>query len=138
MQNPLRLAIIIGSTREGRFGGVVAQWFAAQARQRDDIVVDLIEAWRSVPPRSRNRSGHSGSYGMTHTPSPAIMKDLGMSALTLTHPLRCADGGWGAMSAPWRAVTVLPGRACVSPRGTASWRGAWIRDRSGAPAAVGA
>lgn len=40
---PLRLAIIIGSTREGRFGGVVARWFIAQARQRDDMALDVID-----------------------------------------------------------------------------------------------
>ncbi len=40
---PLRLAIIIGSTREGRFGPVVARWFAAQAHQRADMVVDVID-----------------------------------------------------------------------------------------------
>jgi NAD(P)H-dependent FMN reductase len=42
-ENRLRLAVIIGSTREGRFGHVVARWFVTQARQRDDMAVDLID-----------------------------------------------------------------------------------------------
>jgi NAD(P)H-dependent FMN reductase len=40
---PLRLEIIIGSTREGRFGHVVAAWFVTQARQRDDMAIDVID-----------------------------------------------------------------------------------------------
>lgn len=39
----LQLAIIIGSTRKGRFGPVVAEWFAGQATQRDDMAVDVID-----------------------------------------------------------------------------------------------
>jgi len=38
-----QLAIIVASTRQGRFGGVVAQWFLSQARQRDDMDLDLID-----------------------------------------------------------------------------------------------
>jgi len=41
--NPIQLAIIIGSTREGRFAPVVANWFAAQTTQRDDLIVDVID-----------------------------------------------------------------------------------------------
>ncbi len=32
--SPLHLAIIIGSTRQGRFAPTVAAWFADQARSR--------------------------------------------------------------------------------------------------------
>lgn len=39
----LRLAIIIGSNREGRFGPIVANWFAARVRSRDDYDVELID-----------------------------------------------------------------------------------------------
>ena len=42
--NPrLRLAILIGSTREGRFGPVVARWFAQQAQPRADLDVDVVD-----------------------------------------------------------------------------------------------
>jgi NAD(P)H-dependent FMN reductase len=40
---PLRVAIIIGSTREGRFGPTAARWFGGQAEQRDDLTVDLVD-----------------------------------------------------------------------------------------------
>ncbi|WP_327684161.1 NADPH-dependent FMN reductase [Streptomyces sp. NBC_00467] len=40
---PLRLAVIIGSVREGRFGPVVARWFAEQAQQHGAFTVDVID-----------------------------------------------------------------------------------------------
>jgi NAD(P)H-dependent FMN reductase len=42
-ESPLHLAIIVGSTREGRFGGIVAQWFVTQARKWDDMTLDVID-----------------------------------------------------------------------------------------------
>ncbi|MFF8393665.1 NADPH-dependent FMN reductase [Streptomyces sp. NPDC016172] len=44
----LRLAIIIGSVRKGRFGHVAAEWPASRARLRHDFdvdVMDLVTAW---------------------------------------------------------------------------------------------
>ncbi|MER7896480.1 NAD(P)H-dependent oxidoreductase [Streptomyces sp. NPDC096046] len=44
----LRLAIIIGSVRKGRFGHVAAEWPASRARLRPDFdvdVIDLATAW---------------------------------------------------------------------------------------------
>lgn len=41
--DPLTIAVIVGSTREGRFAPTVARWFAGQARRRDDIAVDVID-----------------------------------------------------------------------------------------------
>jgi NAD(P)H-dependent FMN reductase len=41
--SPLRIALIIGSVREGRFGPTVARWFAGQAAQRDDLAVDVVD-----------------------------------------------------------------------------------------------
>jgi NAD(P)H-dependent FMN reductase len=40
---PLRVAVIIGSTRESRLGDTVARWFTAQARRRDDIELNVID-----------------------------------------------------------------------------------------------
>lgn len=41
--NPLRVVVIIGSTRKGRFGPTVANWFVAQVRRRDDLEIDLVD-----------------------------------------------------------------------------------------------
>jgi NAD(P)H-dependent FMN reductase len=40
---PIKLAIIIGSVREGRFGPTVANWFAGQATLHEGFDVDLID-----------------------------------------------------------------------------------------------
>ncbi|MYT39308.1 NADPH-dependent oxidoreductase [Streptomyces sp. SID8356] len=43
---PLRVAVIIGSTREGRIGDAVGRWFMERARARDELdlaVLDLAE-----------------------------------------------------------------------------------------------
>jgi NAD(P)H-dependent FMN reductase len=40
---PLNLAVIIGSVREGRFGPVVANWFVEQVEQHGRFTVDLID-----------------------------------------------------------------------------------------------
>lgn len=42
-EEPLRVAIIIGSTREGRFGPVAAQWLASRISRRSDIALDVID-----------------------------------------------------------------------------------------------
>ncbi|GII80944.1 FMN reductase [Sphaerisporangium rufum] len=39
----LRVAVIIGSTRSGRFGATVAGWLTARARRRGDLDVDLVD-----------------------------------------------------------------------------------------------
>jgi NAD(P)H-dependent FMN reductase len=41
--NTLNLAVIIGSVREGRFGPVVANWFAAQALNHGQFKVNLVD-----------------------------------------------------------------------------------------------
>jgi NAD(P)H-dependent FMN reductase len=41
--DPIRVAVIIGSVRQGRFGPTVANWFVSQVQQRDDFQVDLID-----------------------------------------------------------------------------------------------
>ena len=39
----LQVAVIVGSTREGRWGDKVAAWFAGEARGRADLLVDLVD-----------------------------------------------------------------------------------------------
>ncbi|MGA5305426.1 NADPH-dependent FMN reductase [Nucisporomicrobium flavum] len=40
---PLRVAVIVGSTREGRFGPTVAAWIAGLISRRSDLKADLID-----------------------------------------------------------------------------------------------
>lgn len=39
----LQIAVLIGSTREGRWGDRVAHWFAREARRRPDLLVDIVD-----------------------------------------------------------------------------------------------
>ncbi|KOV87284.1 NADPH-dependent FMN reductase [Nocardia sp. NRRL S-836] len=39
----MKLALIIGSTREGRFGTTVADWILDHVRRREDLSVDVID-----------------------------------------------------------------------------------------------
>lgn len=43
LEEQVKIAVIIGSVRDGRFGPTVAAWFADQARKRDDVIVDVID-----------------------------------------------------------------------------------------------
>jgi NAD(P)H-dependent FMN reductase len=40
---PLRLVVIVGSTRNGRFGPTVAAWFTAHAGRRPDLEIDVVD-----------------------------------------------------------------------------------------------
>jgi NAD(P)H-dependent FMN reductase len=42
-EHPLRVGVVVGSTREGRVGHLVAGWIAARARRRDDLAVGVID-----------------------------------------------------------------------------------------------
>ena len=54
--DPLHIAVIVGSTREGRMAPVIARWFAGQAAVRDDITCDVIDlAELELPPVLRAR-----------------------------------------------------------------------------------
>lgn len=41
--SPIRLAVIVGSNREGRFAPTVSRWFAGQLDRRTDIETDVID-----------------------------------------------------------------------------------------------
>jgi NAD(P)H-dependent FMN reductase len=64
----LRVALIIGSVREGRFGPTVAAWLADEAARRDIFEIDVIDlADAGLPHRQQPHSVTSGQY-----PSPAV------------------------------------------------------------------
>lgn len=54
----LNLAIIIGSTRAGRFGPVPANWFADRAREHGDYTVDVIDLKETPLPVHLDVDGH--------------------------------------------------------------------------------
>lgn len=50
----LELVVIIGSTRQGRFGPVVANWFAEHARRHDGMTIDVLDLADQAPPATRD------------------------------------------------------------------------------------
>ncbi|GAA0835076.1 NADPH-dependent FMN reductase [Streptosporangium amethystogenes subsp. fukuiense] len=42
-EKPIRLVVIVGSVRSGRFGPTVANWFARQARRHGEFDVDVVD-----------------------------------------------------------------------------------------------
>ncbi len=70
---PLTIAIVIGSTRRGRFGPIVANWLAERARLRENMVIDVVD--------------------LVETPLPVLMPDFG-------EPLPEEDGRLLAAVAP--------------------------------------
>ncbi|MGW1814380.1 NADPH-dependent FMN reductase [Streptomyces sp. NPDC002125] len=47
---PLKVAVILGSNREGRFGPVIADWFLGRAAEHPDIETELIDVAETEPP----------------------------------------------------------------------------------------
>lgn len=46
----LNLVVLIGSTREGRFGDTVGRWFAAEAQRHGEFVVNLVDLAEAALP----------------------------------------------------------------------------------------
>ena len=64
----LRIAIIIGSTRPGRNGEVVAQWAYDTARQRGDADFEVIDITQfNLPLLDEPMPAMSGQYSQPHT-----------------------------------------------------------------------
>ncbi|QKV93479.1 NAD(P)H-dependent oxidoreductase [Streptomyces sp. NA02950] len=62
---PLRLAVVVGSTREGRFGPTVARWFTERAALRDDMDVEVIDlADTPLPVQLTHRPGSEESKAL--------------------------------------------------------------------------
>lgn len=61
-----RVAVIIGSTRTGRFRPTVAEWFAEVARQRADLDVDVVDLVETDLPE----------VSPGERPTPAPVRDL--------------------------------------------------------------
>ncbi|MBT0773431.1 NAD(P)H-dependent oxidoreductase [Kineosporia sp. J2-2] len=57
----LRIAVIIGSTRQGRFAPTVADWFMSEAGQRAELDFDLIDLADSQLPAHLASSAPPGS-----------------------------------------------------------------------------
>jgi len=60
----MRLAVIIGSTRRGRFGPTVAGWLAHQAAKQFEVDLLVVERHRGTSPFAEaNRAERVGILG---------------------------------------------------------------------------
>ena len=68
MPAPIRLAIIVGSTRPGRVGPAVAEWFAGRVRRLPGVDVDLVDlADIALPFLDEPEHPALGRYTRPHT-----------------------------------------------------------------------
>jgi NAD(P)H-dependent FMN reductase len=146
----LKLTVIVGSTREGRFGPTVANWFAGEARQRPDLAVDVLDladtalpdrltGYGKPPPAEvdavRPRLGGTDAFVVV-TPEynhsyPAPLKTLIDWYFEEWQAKPVAFVSYGGMSGGLRAVEHLRGvfaeLHAVTVRETISFHGAWAR-----------
>ncbi len=62
LKKPLRLAVIVGSTRAGRLGPTVANWFIEQARDHGELDIDVIDLAEAALPTELGAPAKDGSY----------------------------------------------------------------------------
>ncbi|MFS8199583.1 NADPH-dependent FMN reductase [Streptomyces sp. CWNU-52B] len=61
----LKVAVIAGSNREGRFGPVVADWLLGRLRERDDVTVEVVDTADAGLPTA-----------LSFSPSPEVAAEL--------------------------------------------------------------
>ncbi|MBC9715832.1 NAD(P)H-dependent oxidoreductase [Streptomyces sp. TRM66268-LWL] len=65
---PLRVAVLVGSTREGRFAPIVTRWLSGQLGRRDDMRTDVIDLTETPLPHTLPAFGQE--------PSPSTLELL--------------------------------------------------------------
>ncbi|MET8060292.1 NADPH-dependent FMN reductase [Streptomyces microflavus] len=61
-KHPIRLAVIVGSTRAGRLGPTISRWFIEQARDHGDLQIDVIDLAEAALPADLGGRLADGSY----------------------------------------------------------------------------
>ncbi len=62
---PVRVTMVVGSDREGRFGPVVADWLLERIGERDDFAVEVVDVAAASLPTA-----------LSHDPSPSVAAAL--------------------------------------------------------------
>jgi NAD(P)H-dependent FMN reductase len=158
---PFRVAVIVGSVREGRVGRTVADWFAGRAADRPDVMVDVIDlaevglplvlpapgsepapetadALRRVTPRLAAADAFVVVTPEYNHSFPAALKNLIDWHNTEWRAKPVGFVSYGGLSGGLRAVeqlrTVFAELHAVTVRETVSFHGVWERfDAQGAP-----
>jgi NAD(P)H-dependent FMN reductase len=149
----IRVVVIVGSTRVGRFGGVVGGWIAGRVADRDDMDLDLIDlvdvpldpSLGAGPPdvvdAYRSRLAAADAFVVV-TPEynhsfPAVLKQSIDVAREEWMAKPVAFVAYGGLSGGLRAVEHLRGvfaeMHAVTIRDTVSFHGAHGRFEDGRP-----
>jgi Predicted flavoprotein len=84
--SPLRTAVLIGSTREGRFGPVVATWLVGHIDQREDMTSDLIDFVETPMPTVFPAFGQAPSEETTKLLSAVTPRMAAADAFVIVTP----------------------------------------------------
>ena len=157
--NRLRLAVITGSVRDGRFGPTVSNWFVGEAERREDLLVDQVDladvsigsAAPSMSPSAQTLQALSGltprldaaDAFVVVTPEynhsyPAALKNAIDWHSDQFHAKPVAFVSYGGVSGGLRAVEhlrlVFAELHAVTTRDTVSFHNAWEQfDGDGKP-----
>ncbi|MCE7011111.1 NAD(P)H-dependent oxidoreductase [Kibdelosporangium philippinense] len=140
MSEQLRLAVVLGSTRAGRFGPTIARWFATHASHHPDMDVDVIDLLDA--PDFTERIAAADAYVIV-TPEynhgyPAPLKHAIDLCYTEWHAKPVGFVSYGGLSGGVRAVEqlrqVFAELHAVTIRDSVSFAGAHAQfDRDGNP-----
>ena len=145
MSDPIHLALIYGSTRQGRFCDVVAAWAADQVRNSGEFSLDLIDPVEILPGQTSHPEDGGSSPSLWQrmasaeaflvvTPEynhgyPAPLKSLIDSVGQEWHAKPVAFVSYGGVSGGLRAVEqlrlVFAELHAVTIRDSVSFAGAW-------------
>ncbi|GAA0920437.1 NAD(P)H-dependent oxidoreductase [Pseudonocardia zijingensis] len=149
-ETPLRLVVVIASTREGRFAPTVGNWFVEQARGRGDLELDVLDLADAALPDGLTGYGTrppdavaavtprlaAADAFVVVTPEynhsyPAPVKTLIDWHSTEWQAKPVGFVSYGGVSGGLRAVehlrTVFAEMHAVTVRDTVSFHGAWDR-----------
>ncbi|MGH3837737.1 MAG: NADPH-dependent FMN reductase [Pseudonocardiaceae bacterium] len=138
------LAVIVGSVRDGRFGPVVADWFVGQAKQRDDLSVDVIDLADTQIPSANftSRIGAADAFVIVTPeynhgypgPLKTAIDSVGREWQAKPVGFVCYGGLSGGLRAVEQLRVVFAELHTVTIRDTVSFHGARARfDEHGAP-----
>ena len=134
MEDKLKVALIYGSTRPGRFCDTVAAWTAAQLTRHGAFTVDLIDPAAVEDPAIRRQRLAQADAFVIVTPEynhgyPAPLKHLIDTAGSEWHAKPVAFVSYGGISGGLRAVEqlrqVFAEVHAVTMRDSVSFAGAW-------------
>ncbi|MGQ0845297.1 MAG: NADPH-dependent FMN reductase [Sporichthyaceae bacterium] len=143
MDIPMKVAVVVGSTREGRFAPTVAGWFASHAARRDDVDIEVVDLAEVLPGGEFGAAIGRADAVVVVVPEynhsyPGPLKTAIDSANREWHAKPIAFVSYGGISGGLRAVEHLRGvfaeLHAVGIRETVSFALAWERfDEAGNP-----